>query len=133
MAMSPSHRAWGQPWTARPASHLDCDWLDGAMVLYRAPVVMTVPLPEIYFLYFEDVEYHAQLRRAGWRVVIDPVAVASQSSSGVPAHYLGRNLQSFQFRNNGLFGRVLAVPSRLPRAIARVVRDGCSESAPACR
>ena len=44
------------------------------MVAVRADVLRSTPLPEDYFLYWEELEWFWRLRAAGRRVVIDPSA-----------------------------------------------------------
>jgi GT2 family glycosyltransferase len=105
---------------ARPGLYLR-DWLDGAALLYRASVLRADPLPEQYFLYVEELDHHVGLRRRGARVACDSRAVASQTTSGAPAYYRGRNGQLFQFRWGNPVGVVCAVPVEVAATVARVL------------
>ncbi|WP_460799914.1 glycosyltransferase [Nocardioides pacificus] len=81
-----------------PRSLRRCDWLDGAAVMYRWAAVKSAPLSESYFLYMEEVDYHRALSRAFGPVAIEPAALASQTSSGMPAYWACRNIQIFAER-----------------------------------
>ena len=52
-----------------PADPKKVDWVSFACVLLRAEALADVgPMDEGYFLYFEDVDYCARLREAGWDI-----------------------------------------------------------------
>jgi GT2 family glycosyltransferase len=76
----------------RPAARTRRDWLDGAAILLRAEVV---DLPDVlddrYFLYLEDVHLGLAVAAAGWGVAVVPMAVASQTSGGMPVYFAARN------------------------------------------
>jgi len=64
--------AWRPVHLTEVPSTKDCvsvDWVDGAAVLIRTSLL---PLPEEYFLYWEDVSLSLTARRAGWVVAVDP-------------------------------------------------------------
>lgn len=77
----------------------DVDYVTGASLLTRRTVLDTVGLlPEDYFLYFEETHWCRDVRRAGWRVMVEQRArmVHHQRSSGAlpsPYHlyYMTRN------------------------------------------
>jgi GT2 family glycosyltransferase len=53
----------------------DCQWVSFACVLLRREAVEAAgPMDEGYFMYFEDADYCARVRRAGFRVLYDPAA-----------------------------------------------------------
>lgn len=74
-----------------PPSARDVDYVTGASLLTRRVVLETVgPLPESYFLYFEETHWCRDVLRAGWRVMVDQQArmVHHQRSTGaVPSPY----------------------------------------------
>ena len=85
------------------ASAYAVDWVDGAIVMYSRPALDDIGwLSEAYFLYFEDVDTSWRLRRAGWRTMLVPDAVAYQEPGGHPT-YLG-------IRNMTLFARAIGIP-----------------------
>lgn len=50
-----------------------CDWVSGASLLIRRPVLEQVGLlDEGYFLYFEEVDFCCRVRNAGWQVWYAP-------------------------------------------------------------
>jgi GT2 family glycosyltransferase len=98
----PGHVGWGRK--SRQATSravVDRDWLDGSFCLYRAQVFERHKFNEEYFLYFEETDFHCNLRHAGWQVSCVLSAQAYQSSKGIPPFYFGRNLAIFL----GFFGR----------------------------
>lgn len=50
-------------------------WLSFACIMIRRAVIDQIGLmDEDYFMYFEDIDYSRQIRRAGWRILHDPSA-----------------------------------------------------------
>ena len=92
-----------------PPSTRDVDYVTGASLLTRRIVLETVGLlPESYFLYFEETHWCRDVRRAGWRVMVDQQArmVHHQRSTGTmpsPYHlyYMTRNRMLFVDRALG--------------------------------
>ena len=59
------------------------DWASFACILLNGEMVRALgPMDEGYFLYFEDAEYCLRARRAGWRVLRAPEAVAVHFRGG---------------------------------------------------
>ena len=89
-----------------PGGPRDTDYVTGACLLLRADAVRAVgPVPEDYFLYFEETDYCRRLAGGGWRLVVDPRAraVHHKRSSGLlptPAYvyYMRRNKVLFARR-----------------------------------
>jgi N-acetylglucosaminyl-diphospho-decaprenol L-rhamnosyltransferase len=121
---APSHHSWGM--TKDQISPGDGlvprDYLDGAFCLYRFDWLLKHPMPEHYFLYFEETSYHADIRAAGKIVGWCPKATAIQSSEGIPPYFLGRNLQRFQNEHGNTVQRWISVPRVLAREIANYRR-----------
>lgn len=117
----PSHLSGGRSASSVVPELIECDWLDGSVVLYRSACLTELPLNEKFFLYFEELEQHTRLRLSGRRVVVSRAARASQSSHGVPANLLGRNLQLFQFLHGTRFGVLLAVPYVMAKSSVKVL------------
>jgi GT2 family glycosyltransferase len=67
------------------------DYVPGAGMLIRRRTLEDVGLlPEEFFLYFEETEFNLRVRRAGWRVLVDPRARIhhhKRSSGRLPAPY----------------------------------------------
>lgn len=54
---------------------VDCQWVSFACVLIRREAIDAAgPMDDGYFMYFEDADYCARVRRAGFRVVYEPAA-----------------------------------------------------------
>lgn len=103
------------------------DWLDGACVMYDSQRYAEMRLREDFFLYFEEADLHVRLRATGASVLWVPRARASQSSDGVPAYFLTRNLQLFQAAHGTVLQRLAAVPIVILRSAARrSIRGGPS-------
>lgn len=98
---------------------IERDWLDGAFCLYRTTWLSNHPLPEEYFLAFEEVDYHLTIARAGGKVLWCPAARVTQRASGISPYLLGRNLQRFQRRHGNRFQRIVVVPIALAANLGR--------------
>lgn len=99
------------------------DWLDGACCLYRTDLLVRHRIREDFFLYFEETDLHTRLRKYGYSVYWVPQAIARQSSDGIPAYYLARNLQLFQRLHGRWWHRLFSVPLIAARRVAgRVLR-----------
>lgn len=90
-------------WQAPPPRAVDVGYVTGASMLVRREVVEQVgPLPEHYFLYFEEADWCVRARRAGWRTMVEQRArmVHRKRSSGdLPTpyflYYMTRNRYVF--------------------------------------
>lgn len=66
-----------------PVNPAEIEWASFACILLRGQMVRALgPMDEGYFLYFEDAEYCLRARRAGWRIVPEPRAVAVHFRGG---------------------------------------------------
>jgi hypothetical protein len=77
-----------------------------AMMLSRAALEQVGLMPEIYFLYYEELDWCERIRRAGWAIEFEPRAVIWHKESvsvGVESpmqtYYLHRNRLLFMRRN----------------------------------
>lgn len=100
------------------------DWVDGAIVLYRAASLEAISwLEEDYFLYFEDVDTAWRMDKAGIETFVDPRTIARQEPGAHPL-YLG-------VRNMTLFAKRAGIP--FPRHSAAIARRVVEESVAAMR
>lgn len=89
-----SHINSGKHHASTPSQGIvDVDYVTGACMLIRSRAIAQVgPIPEDYFLYFEETDYCKRMQSAGWRTVVDQGVVLShfkRSSGDLPtAHYL---------------------------------------------
>lgn len=97
-------------------------WLDGAFVLYRGQCIREWRLPEEYFLYMEEVDYHLSLARRHWVIACDRSVVVSQSSSGIPDYFLGRSMVLYQQKYGSRMLAIIAVVYLVARRAASQVR-----------
>ena len=68
-------------WRTVGAAPLDVEALTGAVLFVRAAMLRDAgPLPEGYFFFLEETDWCRRVRRAGWRVVHLPTAVATHLS-----------------------------------------------------
>ncbi|MEJ7832846.1 MAG: glycosyltransferase family 2 protein [Nocardioides sp.] len=69
----------------------DVDYVTGASLLVRREVLHQVgPIPEHYFLYYEEADWCLRARRAGWRVMVEQRARMlhrKRSSGALPRPY----------------------------------------------
>jgi N-acetylglucosaminyl-diphospho-decaprenol L-rhamnosyltransferase len=109
--------------TAGSAPLRRADWVDGAAVLVRRQVG---PLPEEYFLYWEDVAYSLRAARAGWLVGVDE----RWSATTLPGTGGRRDLFRYLFwRNRILCSRAWGNPATTVASLvalgaAAVLRPG---------
>lgn len=98
------------------------DWLDGAIVMYRAKALDSIDwLDEGYFLYFEDVDTGWRLGQAGWQNVLVPSALAYQQPGAHPVYLGMRNMALFARKAKISRGRSLT--ATLPRAFRVVLSN----------
>jgi GT2 family glycosyltransferase len=62
-------------WTQVYDEPVEPQWLSFACILIRQKVIEQIGLmDEHYFMYFEDIDYSRQIRKAGWRILHYPAA-----------------------------------------------------------
>jgi N-acetylglucosaminyl-diphospho-decaprenol L-rhamnosyltransferase len=74
------------------------DWVGGMFVVFRREAFAAVAgFDEAYFLYYEDVDVCARLRRLGWNIIVDPsvnAVHAARRDSHRNFRYMRWHLQS---------------------------------------
>ncbi|OAH49329.1 glycosyltransferase [Microbacterium oleivorans] len=106
-ARRPTHRL------NMPVGLADCEWLDGAFVMYRAEALRNHRFDPAFFMYYEETDLHARMRSSEWRILVDPGSSVTQSTKGAPPYFVGRS--------GGLFAIRHTAP---PRAILAIIREG---------
>lgn len=116
-------------------------YLHGAAMLVRREVIEKAGvMPEIYFLYYEELDWSLHLRRAGFQLEYNPSAtVYHKESSSVGqnsplrAFYMTRNRMLFARRNLTPFYRLLSIGYQilivLPKNVIVVLLAGRSDLA----
>jgi N-acetylglucosaminyl-diphospho-decaprenol L-rhamnosyltransferase len=94
-------------------------WLDGAFCLYKSDALLSIGFREDYFLYFEEVDLHIRIKKAGGKVLWTPAAHVSQISSGIPSYYQTRNMYIFQSSHGNAAQRALTPAYSLLRSALR--------------
>jgi GT2 family glycosyltransferase len=92
--------------------------IHGASMLVRREVLAVVgSLPELYFLNYEETDYCVQVRRAGWRLMIDPrshvwhkVSSSLGQASEQYYYYMHRNVALFMRRHGTFWQQLLFWP-----------------------
>ena len=104
-------------------------YLHGAAMLIRREAIEKVGgMPEIYFLYYEELDWSVQLRRAGYRLEYNPAAVVCHKESSsvgqespLKAFYMTRNRLLFAKRNLSSFHRFLSIAYQISLALPKRV------------
>ena len=104
-------------------------YLHGAAMLIRREAIEKVGgMPEIYFLYYEELDWSVQLRRAGYRLEYNPSAVVYHKESSsvgqespLKAFYMTRNRLLFAKRNLSSFHRFLSIAYQISLALPKRV------------
>jgi N-acetylglucosaminyl-diphospho-decaprenol L-rhamnosyltransferase len=103
LAMGAAHAALAPIWPDNPATrryHMagsdrsrpaQVDWVSGAcMLVRRAAYEQVGGFDPGYFMYFEEMDFCLRLHRAGWRVLLDPLAEVK--------HVVGGSTRSAPYR-----------------------------------
>lgn len=104
-------------------------YLHGAAMLIRREAIEKVGgMPQIYFLYYEELDWSLQLRRAGYQLEYNPAAVVFHKESSsvgqespLKAFYMTRNRLLFAKRNLSSFYRFLSIVYQLSLALPKRV------------
>jgi len=100
-------------------------YLHGAAMLIRRKAIENAGMmPEIYFLYYEELDWSVQIRRAGYELEYNPSATVyhlESSSTGqespLKAFYMTRNRLLFAQRNLSGINRILSLSYQLLIAV----------------
>jgi GT2 family glycosyltransferase len=103
-----------QKWR-RPTVTQRVEAFDAALVAVRTSVLVEHPLPEEYFLYWEELDWCWQLRAAGCRAVVVPEAVVHHAGGRTDVRadkqrLLARNAVRCVYRTQGRWAAVRAWP-----------------------
>ncbi|MEA5046217.1 MAG: glycosyltransferase family 2 protein [Petrimonas sp.] len=97
-----------------------------AMLIRREAIERAGMMPEIYFLYYEELDWSLQIRRQGYVLEYHPSAVIYHSesrstgqNSPLKAYYLTRNRLLFAHRNLIGLNRLLSIGYQLAIAIPK--------------
>lgn len=97
------------------------EWLDGAVVLYRADALRRVgPMDEDYFLYYEELDYQMRMRGAGWQLAIVPDATAAQEPGMVPPYLEARNRIRWLRRTRRWIPLIFALAEQVATVLKRL-------------
>ena len=107
---------FGEPDDGRYDTPHDTPYAHGAaMMVRRETLEKAGPMPEIYFLYYEELDWSAQLRKAGYRLWNEPAAVVyhkegmtARRGSPTREFYLSRARMLFARRNLRGIGKYLS-------------------------
>lgn len=98
------HPGMGRPFEASRARPVPTDFVTGCCMLIRRALLETIGLlEEGYFLYVDDVELSLRARRAGFRVVYCPQALARHRvslSTGIPGTNVLTPLRAYYYARN---------------------------------
>jgi len=101
----------------------------GAAMMVKREVIEKIGyMPEIYFLYYEEHDWCASMRRNGYRLAYQPEALvihkdsqSTGSDSYLKRYYLTRNRLLFAYRNRRGIIRILAIAYQLVIADPKLV------------
>lgn len=81
----------------------EVDWITGCAMMFRREVIeKTGLLDDGYFLYFEDVDFCLQAKRAGFKIVYNPNAIVWHEGGGVTKK-LGSKKQYIEYQSKFRF------------------------------
>lgn len=92
-------------------------YLHGAVMLVKREVIEEVGMmPECYFLYYEEMDWSAQMKKAGYELMYEPRSVVyhnESSSTGkdspLKIYYMTRNRLLFAWRNRSGLKRIITL------------------------
>lgn len=99
-----------------------------AMMVRREAVEKAGPMPELYFLYYEELDWSERLREAGYRLAYCPgctvfhkESATTGQASPLRTYYLTRNRLLFARRNRRGAARMLSIAYQLTVALPKSV------------
>ena len=123
----------------------DTPYAHGAAMMVRREVPRKAgPMPDIYFLYYEELDWSVRIRKQGWKIAYDPrctvfhkESATTGQQSPLRSYYLTRNRLLFAWRNLHGTARMLSVTYQLciavPKSIAAALAHGRRDLAKAIR
>ena len=123
----------------------DTPYAHGAAMMVRREVPRKAgPMPDIYFLYYEELDWSVRIREQGWKIAYDPrctvfhkESATTGQQSPLRSYYLTRNRLLFAWRNLHGTARMLSVAYQLliavPKSIAAALAHGRCDLAKAIR
>lgn len=121
------HPEQGDVWSPGQMEEVPCkevDWADGACLMLRVLTVQDIGLFDpAYFLYVEEVDLQFRLRKRGYKVLLNPAAVAYQQPGPYSLYYKYRNLPRFT-RTHRKDLRPWPWAVALPKDSLRMLRQG---------
>lgn len=105
----------------------DTPYAHGAAMMVRREVPRKAgPMPDIYFLYYEELDWSVRIREQGWKIAYDPrctvfhkESATSGQQSPLRSYYLTRNRLLFAWRNLHGTARMLSVAYQLCIAVPK--------------
>lgn len=119
----------------------DTPYAHGAAMMIRREVVEQAgPMPDVYFLYYEELDWSLRIRRTGCRIVYEPrctifhkESATTGQQSPLRTYYLTRNRLLFARRNLRGTARILSLAYQLcvalPKQVATALLHGHAELA----
>ncbi|WP_109831421.1 glycosyltransferase family 2 protein [Reichenbachiella versicolor] len=91
-----------------PDDYRESVYFHGAAVMIRKSAIDKMgPMPERYFLYYEELDWSVRLSESGYKTVVDPYSiilhkesVSTGKMSPLKTYYQSRNRLFFMFKNN---------------------------------
>lgn len=121
----------------------DTPYAHGAAMMVRREVPAKAgTMPDIYFLYYEELDWSVRIREQGWQIAYDPrctvfhkESATTGQESPLRSYYLTRNRLLFAWRNLHGTARMLSVAYQLciavPKNIAAALARGRGDLAKA--
>lgn len=134
---------FGQPDDGFYDSPHETPYAHGAAMMVRREVPAKAgTMPDIYFLYYEELDWSVRIREQGWQIAYDPrctvfhkESATTGQESPLRSYYLTRNRLLFAWRNLHGTARMLSVAYQLciavPKNIAAALARGRGDLAKA--
>ena len=110
--------------------NIECEYITGCLMLVKRDVLENVGLmPEDYFLYYEETEWCTQIRKKGYKLVVNPKALiyhkvssSTQKISNIVSYYYDRNSYYFVMNNFGVIQKVFMYTYKRIFLMAKYIR-----------
>lgn len=137
---------FGRPDEGQYDTPHDTPYAHGAAMMVRREAFQKAgPMPEIYFLYYEELDWSVRIRKKGWRIAYDPrctvfhkESATTGQQSPLRSYYLTRNRLLFAWRNLRGGVRTLSIAYQLCIAVPKSVASAlahrrCDLAGAVCR